>query len=239
MLTSFVLHIMAMLFMLMDHLWGVGLVNSNILTCIGRLAFPIFAFMIVEGYFYTSNIKKYISRIFTFALISEIPFNLMITRSPYYIFHQNVLWTFLLAILLIHLNEKVKSKSKIIRAIILILTLILALILGTISFCDYGYPGILMLLTFYLFRKKTWYNLIFQIICLGYINFHLIGGLEYVFTILEREIHFTQQGLALLSLIPIWLYNGKQGYYNKYIKYFYYFFYPIHMLILAIIKIIL
>ena len=74
--TSMSLHIMAMIFMLFDHLWGTIVPGNDWMTCIGRISFPIFAFMIVEGYFNTKNLKKYIKRLFIFAIISEIPFNL-------------------------------------------------------------------------------------------------------------------------------------------------------------------
>ena len=58
-ITSMWLHILAMAFMLCDHLWGTVIPGNEWLTCIGRISFPIFAFMIVEGYFHTKNIKKY------------------------------------------------------------------------------------------------------------------------------------------------------------------------------------
>ena len=66
---SFTLHILAMLFMLCDHLWATLFPAQEWMTCVGRLAFPIFAFMIAEGCYYTSNVKKYMLRLFLFAII--------------------------------------------------------------------------------------------------------------------------------------------------------------------------
>ena len=95
--TSFSLHIMAMLFMLCDHLWGTVVPGNDWLTCLGRLAFPIYAFMIVEGYFHTKSLKKYVCRLLLFAVISEIPFNLAMGSSIFYPIHQNVLCSFRMA----------------------------------------------------------------------------------------------------------------------------------------------
>ena len=231
-MTSFWLHIIAMFCMLLDHIWGLGLINNDILTCIGRIAFPIFAFMIVEGYFKTSNLKKYVGRLFIFALISEIPFNLMIGGRVFYPMGQNVLWTFLIGIGLIWLMEKVKSKNIAIRSLTLVGVLLLGFVLGIVTFCDYHNAGVLMVLMFYLLRGNKWYLMLAQFICLYYINTEMLGGLEYVFTLFEHEVHLLRQSLSLIALIPIWLYNGKQGYYNKYIKYLYYSFYPCHIMLL-------
>ena len=101
------LHIIAMTFMLMDHLWATLLPAQDWLTCIGRIAFPVFAFMTVEGYFHTHNLKKYMLRLLLFALISEIPFDLMYGGTWFYPIHQNVIWTLLMGLLGIHLMETV------------------------------------------------------------------------------------------------------------------------------------
>lgn len=94
-LSAAALHIIAMALMLMDHLWATLLPAQDWLTCAGRLAFPIFAFMAVEGYFHTRNLKRYVLRLLLFALLSEVPFDLMYGGTWFYPVHQNVIWTLL------------------------------------------------------------------------------------------------------------------------------------------------
>ena len=235
-INSFTLHILAMLFMLCDHLWATLFPAQEWLTCIGRLAFPIFAFMIAEGCYYTSNVKKYMQRLFLFAVISEIPFNLIMGSSVIYPFHQNVLWTFLLGLLSIQIIEKAKKKQKQwILLLIICLVLFMDYLLGTISMVDYNAAGILTVLLFYFFRKKTWVSFVAQFAGMYYLNVVMLGDLYYPVTILGHHFEIPQQSFALLALIPIWLYNREQGYHSKWFKYFCYAFYPAHLLILFII----
>ena len=229
-MSSFALHIIAMIFMLCDHMWAT-ILDYEWLTCIGRIAFPIFAFLITEGYIHTSNINKYIKRMMIFAIITEIPFNLMVSASPIYPFHQNVLWTFVISLLTLkYLNfDNVKNSFK------SILIILLAIIIATVTMCDYFGAGVMMVVGFYIFRKSKFLQLLMMI----YVNMILIQGYSYPIDIAGYTYYFPQQGFAVLSLIFIWLYNGKQGYHAKWFKIFCYAFYPLHMLILYLLTIVL
>ncbi len=236
-INSFTLHLIAMALMLCDHLWALSFLPQNIFALLGRIAYPIFAFMIVEGYFHTRNFKKYIKRLFLWALITEIPYNLMYISSPIYPFQQNVLWTFLIGLLAIRLLERIRSKGKLIPTILGSAAVIgVSYLSGTFLFVDYHGEGVLMILVFYLFRRRTWWCMVGQALCIIYINFEMIKGLSFPIELLGQEIFIPQQGFACLALIPIWLYNGKQGPHNKVIQYSFYAFYPVHMLLLYLIQ---
>ncbi len=233
--TSFTLHIMAMLFMLCDHLWGTVVPGNDWLTCIGRLAFPIYAFMIVEGYFHTGNIKKYVLRLLLFAVTSEIPFNLAMGSRFFYPIHQNVLWSFLISIGLIHWNEKVKKKQVWKRILIGFLSVCIGYVTGLVTFVDFYHAGVLTVFVFYFFRGRKWWCYLGQLVCLWYINFEMLGGLSYEISLFGETYFFARQGFAILALIPIWLYKGRQGYYSKTLRYVYYAFYPLHLFVLGVI----
>jgi len=237
-MTSMLLHLIAMLAMLCDHLWGTVVPGNDWLTCIGRISFPIFAFLIVEGYFHTKNLKKYAGRLLIFALISEIPFNLAMGSSIFYPIHQNVLWSFLISIGLILWNEKVKERKCWLRVLIGCASVLIGYLAGLLTMVDFYQAGVLTVLVFYFFRQRRWWSYIGQLACLWYINVEMLGGFSYEI-LLGGEPHFlSRQGLALLALIPIWLYRGKQGYHSKWWQYACYVFYPLHLLILGIIKLL-
>ena len=234
--TSASLHIMAMAFMLCDHLWGTVVPGNDWLTCIGRLAFPIFAFLIVEGYFHTKNFKKYMGRLFLFAVLSEIPYNLAIGSRLFYPVGQNVLWTFLIALLLIRWNEQVSEKQEWKRIVTGLATVAVGCVVGILTMVDYHHAGILTVLVFYFFRERNWKHRLLQLICLWYIHVEILSGFAYEVFLFGRTFFVVRQGLALLALVPIWLYRGKQGHHSKPFQYFCYAFYPVHLLILGVLK---
>ena len=230
------LHIIAMTFMLMDHLWATLLPAQDWLTCIGRIAFPVFAFMTVEGYFHTHNLKKYMLRLLLFALLSEIPFDLMYGGTWFYPIHQNVIWTLLMGLLGIHLMETVhKNQKRWVYVLTAFVTVVLGMIFGTLCMVDYYGVGVLTVFAFYFFRGRRWWCLLGQFLALYWLNVELLGGLMYPVQLFGAEFEVCQQGLALLALIPVWLYRGRQGYHSKPFQYVCYAFYPVHKLVLLIV----
>ena len=235
-ISSATLHLIAMGAMLLDHIWAVGLVSSDVFTCIGRIAFPIFAFLLAEGFRRTKNRKRYAMRLFLFALISEVPFNLMVSGSVFFPFHQNIYWTLLIGYGAMALNEKAARTGKgVFRVVTAVLTIICSYVLGFVLFVDYYGVGVAMILAFYFFNEDDFLHHLGQFAALYYLNIEVLGGLEYALEFFGLEIMIPQQGLALLALPIIWLYQGRQGYHSRAFQYFRYAFYPAHILILYLI----
>lgn len=233
--SSATLHILGMLFMLLDHMWATITPSQSWMTCVGRIAFPIFAFLLVEGYYHTRNLKKYMMRMLIGAVISEIPFNLMGNGEIFFPYHQNVMWTFLLALCVMACIDKVKATGSPWKYYAAAVGFsLLGVILGFVCYVDYYGMGIATVLVFYFFRGKKWWCYLGQFAFLYWINMEALGGFYYPVTIFGMYFELIQQGFALLALIPIWLYNGRQGHHSKAFQYFCYGFYPGHILILAI-----
>lgn len=236
-ITSAALHILAMALMLCDHMWAVLFPEAEWLTCAGRIAFPIFAFLLVEGYFHTHDLRRYMRRLLFGAVISEVPFNLIYSGSVMYPFHQNVLWTFLLALLLIRLIESIRKRFKPVPAVLLSSGAgFLGFLAGYAAMVDYFGVGILTVLLFYCFRKRKLSNFLGQLVCMYILNAGILGGYYYELNFAGFRIELVQQGLALLALLPIWLYHGRQGWHSKVFQTFCYAFYPVHMLVLFVIR---
>ena len=231
------LHILAMATMVLDHLWATVVPGNTWMTLVGRLTFPIFAFLIAEGLTHTRDAKAYRRRMLVAAILSEIPFNLMCASSPIYPFHQNVLWTFLIAMYMIAMTERAKERGGgLWAAAVGIAAVILGMLLGTVAMVDYFGAGVAMVMLFYFARGRRWYHFALQAAGMYYLNVEMLKGLYYPVTLFGHEFEFYQQSLALLALIPIWLYRGRQGYHSKVFRFVCYAFYPVHMLILAAVR---
>lgn len=163
------------------------------LRFIGRIAFPIFCFLLVEGFVHTKNRKKYVSRLAIFALISEIPFDLALRHSVLELTYQNVMFTLLIGFIMMMALEKFSQKP-IAYPIIIGLSMFAAYLLQT----DYDYRGIILIAVLYLFRY------------------------EPVLQTVAGCISLYWEWPAMFAFIPIRLYNGKRGRSIKYFFYLFY-----------------
>ena len=245
-MSTFALKLVAIITMLIDHVTAVLVPSDSEIyivgRVIGRLAFPIFIFLLVEGFYNTRNVKKYLTRLGIFAFISELPFDLAFYNSfldgvsikadlsnmfkdanlfdvvvGRFMKHQNIFFTLfigLLAIWIMSEVEKKYSKNMFYVNIINALITIGFSIIAALLRTDYGFTGVLLIVAFYLFRGSKPLLVIALLILSGNIV----------------------QAFSALSIIPIAFYNGKKG---KSMKFFFYAFYPAHILLLFILLLII
>lgn len=204
MITLFTLKIIAIITMFLDHYYRI-IGGPEWLSILGRLAFPIFAFSISEGYSHTKNVNKYLMRLLNFAIIIQLPNFLGFQEYPLNIFFTLALGLFCLEILD---NNKINI---VVRYIVVLYLCFLAEKTGL----DYGAYGVILIILFNKLRNNKLY------IFIAFLALNLvilkIGNLS------EMQIY------SIFSLIPIFLYNGKKGYG---MKYFFYLFYPLHFIFL-------
>lgn len=230
-LNALQLKILAMIFMVMDHAWATLPIQGEWLTCVGRLAFPIFAFQIAEGYVHTRDAKAYRRRLLLWAIITEIPFNFMTAGGFINPFHQNVLFTFCLALFVMERVDRTRGRSGLLGWVLAAGWLLVGYVLGFVTFLDYYGYGVLICVMFFLCRNSKLAQFAFML----FLNVFWMKGLGYPVTLLGMEMFIPQQAFAMLSLILIWLYNGEQGPYNKTIRRACYAFYPGHIAVLAVL----
>ncbi len=189
---------------------------------IGRIAFPIFCFLLVEGFFHTHNVKKYAFRLFLFALISELPYDFALGKSLFDWQHQNVYFTLLLGLLVmivLSALDKKTPRSKAERYFILFLQIsvcVIPLYLAKHLYTDYRFRGVMLI------------EILYSLHC------------SQPETLLDRAPQAAIGAVAIswedwgpAGFLPILFYNGKRG---LSLKYFFYWFYPAHLVILGFIR---
>ena len=197
-----------------------------IMRAIGRISFPIFCFLLIEGFMHTHDVKKYALNLGIFALVSEIPFDLAFAGKPFYLDYQNVFFTLFIGLVMMIFLQKIDSKAqkdagawqranwKV--SVGKLLVIVAACAVATLLKTDYSAMGILTIVLMYNMRKNKMY-------CIG------IGCA--VLTLLSlNEI------TCFLAMIPVHFYNGKRG---LNLKYPFYAFYPVHLLVLFAIAAVL
>lgn len=187
---------------------------------IGRIAFPIYCFLLVEGFFRTGSRRKYMARMAVFALISEFPFDLAFQVTgrtislARLIEYQNVMITLLLGLILMYVYEWLKMKylaQPLIFNTLGVIAIVCAGAAAQLLRTDYGMAGIVFIMVFYLFRGKK------------LLLFIATAAAMFLFTNVAELF-------GLLAFVPIFFYNGKRG---PKVKYAFYAFYPVHLLLLG------
>ena len=220
---------------------------------IGRIAFVIFCFLLVEGFFHTSDRKKYALRLMCGAVISEIPFDLMCEKKLIDRTYQNVFFTLLIGFVTVWAVDTILSRdrSRILRILACAGVILAGLTLAEVIRSDYSSLGVGLILVFYFFRYNKAALLIaaFAEYFIGHIISDLISwiitgtgryGLSYIRNLISADLAKTLLYLSrnvigqmvgvLTALILIMTYNHSRG--RQLPKYFYYAFYPVHMLAL-------
>ena len=181
-----------------------------VLRFTGRLAFPLFCFLLVEGFVHTHNVKGYLGRLLLFGLVSEVPFDLAFFRTPFAPQHQNVYWTLALGVLAMAGLKRFEKENGLPGWQGLVWAggcAALALAANT----DYHAIGVLIICALYLTRTNRKRQ------CLA-------GALLFLFEL-----------TAPLAFVLVWFYNGQRGACSPLQKKAFYWFYPVHLLVLAMI----
>ena len=213
-LNTFTLKIIAIVSMLVDHIGLVFFPEVMMFRIIGRISFPIFAYVLAEGIYYTKDITKYMLRLGIFALLSEIPYDLAVMGSVLEFSHQNVFFTLFFAVLMFWAYKKIEHQG--LKTGALVVIFLIGIFACQYLNTDYSDIGILLIFAFYMYRDKK----VGKLVIAGALFLGLTGGLQLY---------------AFLALPLIALHNGEQG---PKIKTFFYLFYPMHLLILYIVHLI-
>lgn len=232
------LRVLACLCMLIDHIgyiWG-----GSAFRAVGRLAFPLFVFLIYNGYIHTSSRLRYALRLGLFALISQIPFALFLRYDSFWA-NGNVFLTLLLALLCLWATDEMRNR-KILRFFCwLPAVVVFALYFFGYLSSDYGAKGILLILVFYFVGRETLWGKILTVLgmlfAIYYPQFLSLGMsiLRGNPVLPEMTWWSWMQMWSLLAAPVIFLYNGQKGpalRHPKAVQYGFYLFYPAHQLIL-------
>lgn len=181
-----------------------------VLRKIGRIAFPIYCFLLVEGFYHTRSAKKYLCNCLLFAVLSEIPFDMAIFGRIVYAQGQNVYFTLCIGLCALMVLDRFKTRNEPWYMLLRGIVIVMAACAGELFDVDYHWEGVLFIVMFYYIRNmREWIR-----------NAAVVCAFAYEVT-------------APLAVIPIHFYNGERG---RQVKYLFYAIYPVHLLIFGLIR---
>lgn len=235
--------------MLIDHTAAIVLeefldyINNPLIKgmhLIGRISFVLFAFLLVEGFLHTHDIKRYLLRLLLFAAVAEIPYNISGGGGYLDFTRQNVLWTLAAGLGAIWCIRELKKGKIILKTLIVLAFCLTAILIRS----DYTCLGVLLIVVLYLFREKPFQRFLFACLTLYFgqiIDWYGIATMQYGLKFLTggalvrydwRVIAWEARNevYGALAFIFISFYNHSKG--QQLPKLFFYLFYPVHLLIL-------
>ena len=225
--------------MLLDHaaaaiIFGSGLNETSPLVenigiamrLIGRMAFPLYAFLLVQGFMWTRDWSRYVVRVALFALISEIPFNLVLTGDLWYSRAQNTMVTMLIGLICMRMLGTLEKRfwksdfnEKFLGSILALWSVAVSMVVAELLHTDYGAAGVLLIVVLFLFRYRP-----AELVAAGCLAAVLIYGFGF-------EVLF-----AWIAFVFISRYNGERG---RKLGLMPYVFYPVHLLVVWLVSIII
>lgn len=222
-LNSNTIKVIAIIAMIVDHMayWLVadGTALNSVIHTFGRLAAPIMCYFIAEGYFYTSNLKKYITRLFLFAVVSHFPFVLYFGLEWWQ--GTSVIWSLLMGLVALAISQKAE-----IPLIFKIALIGMCCLLAWTA--DWNYIAVLWVLFLGIYRGR------FKMQMMSYVT---IGTIFYIIPGVISMGSDSIFRFGIFLVVPLMaLYNGERGRKSNLIKWGFYFFYPAHLIVLYLLR---
>lgn len=212
--------------MIIDHVGLFFFPDILIFRIIGRLSFPIFAWLAANGARHTRNRFKYSGRLLAAAFLTQPFYYLANLQAGNNDIHLNIFFTLFLGLLAIFVVEKFKL------VVLKVISVLVIVILAIIAQVDYGAMGVLSIIFFYVFYKSKLFAFISQFIIFGAWYLWLFLGLLYSNQMSFEKLSYLIQPLAIFSMIFIFLYNNKEG---RKVKWLFYAIYPIQYVVFYVI----
>ena len=223
-MSSFALRTLALASMIIDHAGLALFPDIGLFRCIGRLSFPLYCFLIVQGYLHTHDIRAYGRRLLLFAFLSEIPFDLLIFGRMASPMEQNVLFSLLLGLMALHAADTLKEKP--LHASAAVMMLCMCAMAANVSF---GWLSIALCLSMRYGAKRRLRLTLYTVgALLLYTLSLLLSGVTRSWVLVSL--------CSLFALIPLLLYNGSRGARRPLLTFLFYAAYPLHLIALLVIR---
>ncbi|HIU16683.1 MAG TPA: hypothetical protein IAC49_09510 [Candidatus Ventricola intestinavium] len=223
-MSSFALRLIALVCMCIDHMGLALFPSASVFRCVGRLAFPLYCFLLAQGYAHTHDLRAYARRLLLLAFLSEIPFDMLIFGRIASGMEQNVVFSLLLGLLALYALDRLAGRP--LESALVGITLCMLAMVARVS---YGWLGIALCLAF----RQAGNRRAMGAVCA--VSLSLLYSLSLLFSGVERSwvlVSLCAAGAAL----PLLFYNGRRGFSSPVLTFLFYAAYPLHIALLVLVR---